>query len=273
MHIVAVQPDIIWEDKAANHAAWWPWILDADIPAGSFVLLPELGDTGFSFNLDVHDDDDLSLRWGASLALALNSWVQIGYARRGPDGKGRNCTTILTPDGTPAGTFEKIHPFSFGREVEFFAGGDHILLRTCGDAVVCPKICYDLRFPELWRLGALAGAEVFTIGASWPAPRQEHWRSLLIARAIENQACVVAVNRVGTDPHLAYAGGSMIIGPQGEILAEAGSSPVILQAELPIADLRTWRAAFPALQDVRPDLLGSISVDADQSFIDKSSPS
>src|SRR5690606_2545669 len=98
-------------------------------------------------------------------------------------------------------------------------------------------ICYDLRFPELWRLGALAGAEVFTIGASWPDARQHHWRSLLIARAIENQAYVVAVNRVGRDPHLGYAGGSMIVSPMGEVLAEADAAPQVIQAELDMAAL------------------------------------
>lgn len=125
---------------------------------------------------------------------------------------------------------------------------------------MCPLICYDLRFPELWRLGAVEEADVFTIGASWPAARQQHWRALLIARAIENQAYVVAVNRIGDDPHIKYAGGSLIISPTGEVLAEApaGNVPIVLQAELDPAALRAWREKFPALADIHRELLGSI---------------
>ncbi len=122
-------------------------------------------------------------------------------------------------------------------------------------------ICYDLRFPELWRLAAIAGTEVFTIGASWPAARRHHWRQLLIARAIENQAFVVAANRIGDDPHLSYAGGSMVVSPTGEILAEAGDHEAVLRARLDLASLREWRRDFPALSDLHRDLLGSITVE------------
>jgi predicted amidohydrolase len=160
------------------------------------------------------------------------------------------------------GEYQKVHPFSYGKESQFYSGGDHLLLRRCGEAMVCPMICYDLRFPELWRIAALNGAEVFTIGASWPAARQHHWRALLIARAIENQAYVVAVNRTGSDPFLKYAGGSIIISPRGEVLAEAGEESGVLQVQLDLAALRQWRDEFPVLKDVRPDLLGSMKLDS-----------
>ena len=137
-------------------------------------------------------------------------------------------------------------------------------VRACGGAAVCPLVCYDLRFPELWRVAALAGAEVFTIGASWPEARQAHWRALLIARAIENQAYVVGVNRVGRDPSHQYRGGSMIVAPGGEIIAEAGREPTVVDAELDPEALRRWREEFPALQDVRPELIGSIKLDTSE---------
>src|SRR5262245_29877943 len=231
MRFAAVQFNIVWEDKAANHAVIERMLSEAkrEIPPGTLVLLPELGDTGFSMNLDRIVDDDRSLEWAQSLARTFGVFVQHGFARRDPTiGKGLNCAAIIGPDGRVLGTYEKIHPFSYGREAKHYRGGEHLLLARCGDVVVCPMICYDLRFPELWRHAALAGAEVFTIGASWPAARQHHWRALLIARAIENQAFVVAVNRTGTDPHLPYAGGSIIISPKGEILAEAGDQPCVL---------------------------------------------
>jgi predicted amidohydrolase len=276
MQIAAVQHDIVWEEKQANHEHVETMLRESAVKPGAFVLLPELGDTGFSFNLAIHRDDDASITWGRTLAQSMGIWLQIGYAKQGRDGLGRNCATIISPGGTLEGTYEKVHPFSFGKEQQYFTGGDALLVRKCSDIAFCPLICYDLRFPELWRLAARAGAEVFTIGASWPAARQAHWRTLIIARAIENQAYVVAVNRTGDDPHLSYAGGSMIVSPTGEILADSGEDPAVLIAEVDPQRVRDWRAQFPALRDVRPGLLGSFTIDsgsADDADNDKSSPS
>jgi predicted amidohydrolase len=269
MRFAAVQFDVVWEDKPANHAIVERMLDEAKISEGAFVLLPELGDTGFSMNLD-RIVDDRTLEWARELAQRRKVFVQPGFARQVGEGErndpahpaGRNCAAIIVPDGSVLGEYQKVHPFSYGKESRFYSGGDHLLLRRCGEAVVCPMICYDLRFPELWRIAALHGAEVFTIGASWPAARQHHWRALLIARAIENQAYVVAVNRTGSDPFLKYAGGSIIISPRGEVLAETGDESGVLQAQLDLDALRQWRDEFPVLKDARPELLGSMRVDS-----------
>ncbi len=261
MRVAAVQFDIAWEDKPANHRRLDELLDDANLAPDTFVLLPELGDTGFSFNLNAIVDDQ-SLDWAINCARVRQIWLQAGFARRGDDGRGRNVAAIISPDGDVLADYEKLHPFSFGKEADHFSGGDRLSLARCGDATVCPLICYDLRFPEAWRLGALAGADVFTIGASWPAARQHHWRTLQIARAIENQAYVVAVNRTGSDPHIKYVGGSIIVSPMGDILAEAGDEEIVLTAELDLPALDRWRANFPALVDIRRDLLGSINTNA-----------
>ena len=260
MRVAAVQFDIAWEDKPANHATIERMLRQAGLASGTFVLLPELGDTGFSFDIK-KIADERSLAWARTLARDLGIWVQPGFAEHATDGRGRNCAAIVSPGGEILGIYRKIHPFSYGRETQHYAGGDRIVIRECDGAAVCPLICYDLRFPELWRLASSAGAEVFTIGASWPRVRHAHWRALLKARAIENQAYVVAVNRTGSDPHSSYAGGSIIVAPSGEILDEADETPRVLTAELDLDALRSWRAEFPALRDTRPDLLGSMLVD------------
>jgi omega-amidase len=279
MRFAAVQFDIVWEDKAANHAIIEGMLANArpDIEPGTFVLLPELGDTGFSMNLDRIGDAELTLQWGQKIAQKFKIFLQVGYARvlqnspgpvaaptQGSPPLGRNCAAIIDPNGTILGEYQKVHPFSIGKESQYYAGGRHLLIRGCGGMNVCPMICYDLRFPELWRVAAMAGsnlhAEVFTIGASWPAARQHHWRALVIARAIENQAYVVAVNRCGGDPHLQYAGGSLIVSPKGEILCEAHEAPQVLQADLDADALRRWREDFPVLRDVQAHLLGAISI-------------
>ncbi|MEE8154830.1 MAG: nitrilase-related carbon-nitrogen hydrolase [Phycisphaerales bacterium] len=261
MKVAAVQFDIVWQDKPANHRIIEDMLAAADIERDTYVLLPELGDTGFSFDLDQIVDDQ-TLPWARRLAQRLGIWLQPGFAEYGPDGKGRNCAAIISPQGNVLGIYRKVHPFSFGREIDHYRSGEELLLRSCPRAATCPMICYDLRFPELWRIAAGAGAEVFTIGASWPSARQSHWRALLIARAIENQAYVVSVNRVGADPHLQYVGGSVIVSPTGEILAEAQDAPTILQADLDLDALHRWRNEFPALKDMRRQLVGSIPLDA-----------
>jgi len=264
MHVALIQFDIAWEDKPANHRRIEELLDEAALPAGTFVLLPELTDTGFSFDLD-RIVDGTTVPWARDLARRRGVWLQVGDATRGPDGRGRNCATIITPDGTVVGRYEKVHPFSFGGELDSFSGGDHLLIGQCDDVQVCPLICYDLRFPELWRAAAKPydegpPAELFTIGASWPDARQSHWRTLLIARAIENQAYVLGVNRIGVDPSLSYAGGSIIISPTGGVLAEADDGPAVIEADLDIEELRGWRSRFPALADVRPELLGRIKI-------------
>ena len=260
MKVAAIQFDIAWEDKPANHATVERLLEEARIDPGTYVLLPELTDTGFSFNLE-QIVDERSGAWAAGLARRLGIWIQHGFAQRGPDGLGRNCAAIIDPGGETLGLYCKVHPFTYSREPEYYASGDTVVVRECDGAAVCPLICYDLRFPELWRVAAVAGAEVFTIGASWPEARQAHWRALRIARAIENQAYVVAVNRAGRDPSHRYAGGSMIVGPGGDIVAEAGPEPAVLTADLDMGALRRWREEFPALRDVRPELLGSMKLD------------
>ncbi len=260
MKVAAVQFDIVWQDKPANHRIIEQMLASAGIERGTYVLLPELGDTGFSFDLK-KIADERSLAWARKLARDLDIWVQPGFAESATDGRGRNCAAIISPGGEILGIYRKIHPFSYGQEAHHYAGGDRIVIRECERAAVCPVICYDLRFPELWRTAASAGAEIFTLGANWPDTRKTHWRALLVARAIENQAYVVAVNRVGADPSLQYAGGSMIVDPTGEIIDEAGESPQVLTADLDLDRLRSWRTKFPTLRDVRPELLGSMIID------------
>lgn len=274
MHVLALQHDIVWEDKPANHAAV-DRMLDAARPSpGTLVVLAELFDTGFTLEVDAVADGR-SIAWAQQAARSRGLHVVCGHADRVEATQGasavpcgRNCMTVVGATGAIRGRYEKVHPFSLGRENERYARGSRLLLRrietSAGHMTICPMICYDLRFPELWRLAALAGAEVFTIGASWPKIRQHHWRSLCIARAIENQAYVVAVNRIGRDPSLEYAGGSMVVGPRGEVLAEATDTTAALAATLDLTALRTWRAEFPALRDAHRSLLGAIDLDDDR---------
>ena len=248
-----VQMKIAWEDRDAN-IAHVDALLEGKTSPGDLVVLPELFDSGFSLNVETtHDANNATA--GAIEALARRLQVTVHGSRTilGCDGKGRNQAYIAGPDGCTLAVYDKVHPFSFGREPEQFTGGNEIMTyvwSSGGESLrICPAVCYDLRFPELFRAGLAQGAQCFVLGANWPSARTAHWRALLIARAIENQAFVLGVNRAGPDPHLEYDGASMAIGPKGEILLEMGPEEGVGSVEIDPAALEAWRAQFPAWKD------------------------
>lgn len=265
MRIHCLQYDIVWEDKPANHELVRAMVAGMKPGPGSLVALPEMFDTGFSLNLDITDDTEsrTSERFLSELSREYGIYVHGSRCTREKDGWGRNWAIVMNPEGGVIARYAKLHPFGFGREPERFRGGDELV--SCewrdGDGVlrVGPLICYDLRFPEVFRLCSLRlGVEIFVLGANWPDARQAHWRALLIARAIENLAYVVGVNRSGRDPHLNYEGGSIIVSPKGEILAEAGPGQEVISATVDPKAVRSWRKSFGALRDARPGLLGEL---------------
>ena len=111
------------------------------------------------------------------------------------------------------------------------------------------SICYDLRFPELFRKGILGGTNLFVILGCWPKSRIKHWTTLLQARAIENQSFVIGVNRIGHDQDLVYGGRTMIISPQGEILADGKENMSVVNAKISKAEVLDWREEFPVVQE------------------------
>ncbi|MDP7029102.1 MAG: nitrilase-related carbon-nitrogen hydrolase [Phycisphaerales bacterium] len=249
MRIHCIQYDIAWEDKQASHATAEALIATADVRQGDLIVLPELGDVGFSLALD-RIVDDQSAAWATSLAADLQCWVLHGWPER-REAAGRNVAGLASPDGTLVGTAEKLHPYTAGQEQRAYQGGEAATVFEIDGVSFCPLICYDLRFPESFRAASAAGAEVFAVIANWPSGRGHHWRTLSMARAIENQAAVIACNRTGRDPHREYGGGSLIVDHQGIILAEGGAAPEVVTSEIDVDAIRAWRASFPALADVR----------------------
>jgi predicted amidohydrolase len=195
-------------------------------------------------------------------AAKLGVYLVGGFVTRGDDGMGRNVLAVFGPDGQRVADYTKIHPFSVGEESRHYVGGERVCTFewTCGasrnGATVSPFICYDLRFPEVFRHGMRSGAEVIVVIANWPQARIEHWVTLLRARAIENQTYVAGVNRCGTDPKLVYTGRSIIVDPHGAILADAGSDERVIDAAIDLPALREYRRWFHVLQDARPNFLG-----------------
>ena len=144
-----------------------------------------------------------------------------------------------------------MNPFSPAGEEKHYPAGKTPVVFSIGDWKVSPLICYDLRFPEPFRRATAMGAELFVVIANWPIARVDHWLTLLRARAIENQAYVVGVNRSGMDPTLEYPGSSLIVGPKGETIAHAGIDPAVITAELDREELLQWRRDFPAIAHLK----------------------
>jgi predicted amidohydrolase len=253
MRVVACQWEVAWEDKAANHARVRDLLAVAGPQRDSLVVLPEMFATGFSMNVAGISE------WGsgetqhflAETASRLEVYLLGGLVTGEVDGEGRNEAVLYSPSGHEVGRYRKIHPYPLAAEGEHFIGGDEVALWACNEFVLAPFVCYDLRFPEVFRTAAARGATLFCVIASWPAARSDHWYTLLRARAIENQAYVVGVNRCGDDPAVHYAGGSLVVGPRGDVLAQAGAEEGTIAADLDLAALQDYRRAFPALADMR----------------------
>jgi len=252
-----VQLDVAWENKVANFRRVQDLLGEAHLSRGDLVLLPEMFDTGFSMNTArTADGDGRTLAFLKELATGLGAFVQGGRTVVTATGaKANNVMSVVSPGGTLLDEYTKIHPFSLGKEQEFFEGGSRVTVYDWGAAAaamrVCPAICYDLRFPELFRAGLAKGAEVFALGACWLETRHAHWKTLLLARAIENQAYVLGVNRTGRDPNANYLGGSVVIGPRGDVLGKLDSREAVLSVEIDPGEVRRWREKFPAWTDGR----------------------
>jgi omega-amidase len=255
MKVVAVQTDIVWENKSANFDKVRSLLAAGMIEPGSLVILPETFATGFNMNIQAvaETGDREAEKFLAATARSLEVYLLGGLVTLAPDGKGRNEAVLLDPEGSQVVRYTKIHPFSYAGESEHFTGGEKIVTFSWGGFCVAPFICYDLRFPEIFRLAVRQGATMFIVIANWPKAREYHWRTLLAARAIENQAYAVGVNRCGKDPKVTYSGDTLIIDPRGQVIVDAGDKERIVQTELDLHCLLSYRRDFPALQDIHPE--------------------
>ena len=252
VRLALVQMDLAWEDVAENHRRARRHLEDARQGGARLALLPEMFCTGFSMDADriAQPPGGASEKFLRETARALGLWILGSIPETGPR-RPRNTAILAGPDGSLE-KYAKIHPFTFGGEDRVYEGGDRIVTVSVEGVRVTPFVCYDLRFPEPFRLAA-EETDLFAVVANWPEARREHWRTLLRARAIENLCYVAGVNRVGEGGKLRYAGESVVVSPWGEVLVEGGPEEAVLFADIDPAVVRDARAKFPALTDRRPE--------------------
>jgi predicted amidohydrolase len=244
--------DLAWEDVPENHRRARRLLEEAARKGARLALLPEMFCTGFSMESDriAQPEGGPSETFLRETAQELSLSVLASIPEAGQP-RPRNMAILASPDGSVA-RYAKIHPFTFGGEDKVYTGGDRIVTVTVDGVRVTPLVCYDLRFPEPFRLAA-EDTDLFALVANWPEARREHWRTLLRARAIENLCYVAGVNRVGDGGKLHYTGDSAVISPWGEVLAEGSAKESVLVCDVEPAAVRDARERFPVLRDRRPD--------------------
>jgi predicted amidohydrolase len=254
MRIAAVQHDIVWEDRDANFERLDPQVRRAVGAGAELVLLTETFSTGFSMTPGIGEPEDgPSARFLAAQAAEHGVWVGGTCPEIAPDGGlPFNCFVLAGPDGTHR--YRKLHPFTHAGEHERFRAGTEPLTVDVGGLRITPFICYDLRFVDVfWR--AAPTTDVYLVPANWPSPRRDHWRTLLAARAIENQAYVVGCNRVGTaGDGTEHSGDSRIVSPVGELLASAAGVETIVLADVDATEVSATRDRFRFMVDRRPSV-------------------
>lgn len=225
------------------------------------VVLPELWHVG-AFDLEAArahalDLDAPVLADLARIAAAHGCWLHAGsFAERSADGRLWNTSVVLDADGGRSAVYRKVHLFGFDSgEAAALTGGDETVVVDSPLGVTGLATCYDLRFPELFRLLTEQGADSFVMPSGWPSRRIEHWDVLLRARAIENQAWVLGCNEIGLQgpagAQVELGGHSQVVSPSGEVVARAGTDETTLVTDLDVSAAAALRAAFPVLRDIR----------------------
>ncbi|MBF0430674.1 MAG: carbon-nitrogen family hydrolase [Fibrobacteria bacterium] len=259
MRVFLVQSAVIWGQPHKNRNNVEELLKRKRIKDGDLIVLPELFSTGFlTAKKDLGQkklqgilkEDTVFLSYLSKKYQCFLLGSSLGFRR----GKFENLSLFFNPDGILIGKYKKIHPFSIGGEHKYFSSGSKISVfeMKAHKTLLQTAICYDLRFPEFFRSGSTKGAEIICVQANWPASRQAHWNTLLQARAIENQAWVIGVNRTGWSGSLVYAGGSQLIDPRGERRLIANKNEGVYHYDINIGSAEHCRVRFPVLKDRRP---------------------
>ncbi|MGW0118951.1 carbon-nitrogen family hydrolase [Streptomyces sp. NPDC003327] len=247
---IAVDPDEPVDTRRARVAR----LVREERGAADLVVLPELWPVGaFAADLFAAEAEPLNgptYRAMSAAARDAEVWLHAGSFVEAAQGALHNTSLVFSPDGELVASYRKIHRFGFDKgEAVLMAAGEDLVTFDLPHLTVGVGTCYDLRFPELFRGLVDAGAEAFVVPAGWPARRLAHWTLLARARAVENQAYVLACGTAGTHADVEQAGHSMVVDPWGEVLAEAGTGEETLRVVLDPARVATTREQFPALKD------------------------
>ena len=253
MRVIGCQFDIAWEDKHANFAKAQRLVAAASPQPNSLVVLPEMFATGFSMNLELSESSGAETEeFLARTAQEFQICLVAGAPIRGRDGRVRNKALVFSSKGELIAFYAKMNLFTPGGERKHYTAGRQPIVFEWQGWKRPLSYADDLRFPEVFRMAAASHQpELFIVIANWPEMRIHHWLRLLQARAIENQAFVVGVNRCGQDPYHSYNGHSAVVDPDGTILVDGGSHEGCISCDLELAGLMQDPSRLPFLADLQ----------------------
>jgi predicted amidohydrolase len=253
MKVALIQLDIAWENKQANFEKTEGIIKEAARRGCDVAVLPEMFSTGFSMNVKgiAEDEDGPTSSFLSGVAKKYSINVIGGFTAQGKGPMGKNVAHAYGRDGGLLASYSKMHPFCLAGEHEHYEAGGGPVVFSLDGMPSSVFICYDLRFPEAMRAVAREVNAVFVI-ANWPSERVEHWRTLLKARAIENQFFVVGLNRTGTDANgIGYPGASGVFSPDGQEICAGADTEKLVVCEFDPREAERLRSDFPFLDDMR----------------------
>lgn len=248
LNISLIQADIIWEDKAANLAQYEQYIAGIQ-EKKEVVVLPEMFSTGFTMNTQALGEtmDGPTVQWMKDMSAKYRC-ILTGSLIIQEGEHYYNRLLWVQPDGV-VGHYDKRHLFAYGDEHNHFTAGGKRLITSVKGFRICPMVCYDLRFP-VWARNLGDAYDVLLYVANWPERRSLAWKTLLQARAIENQCYVVGVNRIGKDQKgLDYSGDSSVFGPLGEMIWQENNKAVVQTVTLEKDVITKTREQLPFLND------------------------
>lgn len=235
---------------------------EASGKGAKLLCLPEVCTTGFPWDRknQIPQDTDKCIKKISEIAKTNSVSISGSFLVDTDKDKPTNTFLYFESDGSISVRYSKTHLFRQFKEPEYLGSGDSIVTASTVLGRIGCSICYDLRFPELFRKCALDGAELQILPAAFPHPRQEHWRVMVQARAMENQNFIIATNQCGyegdnaAEDGIHYCGHSMVVHPSGEILFEAGEGEELGTVNLNLLDIEKVRASMHCLNDRRPEL-------------------
>ncbi len=241
-----------WEDRDFNLRALpakFQKLIGKDL-----ILLPETFSTGFTMkSLEFCENPGGTTEsFLLEMASLTGAMVGGGWIEANPNGLPWNTFSLVTPMGDIK-RYRKMHPFSFAGENAHFSAGENLLLWEWKGVCISPLICYDLRFPEIFR-ASVGKTDLYAVIGNWPSTRIHHWLALLKARSMENQAFVVGVNRVGVagkSKKLHHNGYTGFFTPMGSDSILTGEEEGVLEVSFSVDDLKRVREEFPYLRDIR----------------------
>ena len=261
--VSVAQMNVSQADPKTNLEKGEAWIKEAARRGSDMICFPEMWTTGFNWgkNREIASEQGKTIERVADMAKRYRIWINGSMLSLNEEGKISNTSILFDAMGEKAGIYRKTHLFTFMHEDRHMAPGTSLCVVDTPWGLTGLSICYDIRFPELFRTYALKGVKIVLSPIAFPYPRLKHWQILSRARAIENQMFLVGINQVGSENFgsdggtVDYFGSSVIVDPWGEAIVEASETEEsLLTATIDLDRVDEIRSMMKVLADRRPDL-------------------